>query len=71
MGSWRFLIFLGIACGLFGFLILEASVVCAAPSFCGSPSGGSGKSKELLPDTRLCLGFYAGTPVRIKPHDEK
>ena len=48
----------------------EASVVCAAPSFCGSPSGGSGKNQPASRYQALSL-LLRWNPVRIKLHDEK
>ena len=48
----------------------EASVVCAAPSFCGSPSGGSGKNQPASRYQALS-GRLRWNPVRIKLHDEK
>ncbi|MFQ9878421.1 MAG: hypothetical protein ACLRW4_08160 [Ruminococcus sp.] len=48
----------------------EASVVCAAPSFCGSPSGGSGKNRTASRYQALSW-LLRWNPVRIKLHDEK
>ena len=48
----------------------EASVGCAAPSFCGISSGGSGKNQPASRYQALSW-LLRWNPVRIKLHDEK
>ena len=69
-GELAVLIFLGIACGLLGFLILKLRLVCAAPSFCSSTSGGSGKNR-LASRYQALSWLLRRNPVRIKLYDQK
>ena len=63
-GELAVLIFLGIACGLFGFLILKLRWYVLLLLFAAVLPVVLVKT-ELLPDTRLCLGFYAGTLLEL------
>ena len=67
-GELAVLIFLGIACGLFGFLILKLRWYVLLLLFAAVLPVVLVKT-ELLPDTRSWLLRW--NPVRIKLHDEK
>lgn len=58
------LIFLGIACGLLGFLILKLRLYVLLLLFAALLPVVLVKT-SLLPDTRLCLGFYVGTLLEL------
>lgn len=59
-----FLIFLGIACGLLGFLTLKLRLHVLLLLFAAVLPALMVKT-GLLPDTRLCLCFYAGTLLEL------
>lgn len=63
-GELAALIFLGIACGLLGFLILKLRWYVLPLLFAAVFPVVLVKT-SLLPDTRLCLGFYAGTLLEL------
>ncbi|MFR8222780.1 MAG: hypothetical protein ACLU9T_18060 [Blautia faecis] len=68
-GELAAFIFLGIACGLPGFVILKLRWYVLLLLFAAVLPVVLAKT-SLLPDTRLCLCFYAGTLLEIKLHDE-
>ena len=63
-GELAVLIFLGIVCGLLGFLILKLRLYVLLLLFAAVLPVVLTKT-GLLPDTRLCLGFYAGILLEL------
>ena len=63
-GELAAFIFLGIACGLLGFLILKLRWYVLLLLFAAVLPVVLVKT-SLLPDTRLCLCFYAGTLLEL------
>lgn len=69
-GELAVLIFLGIVCGLLGFLILKLRLYVLLLSFCSSTSGGSDKNR-LASRYQALSWLLRRNPVRIKLYDQK